>query len=280
MKVLSLFDGISCGQVALQRANVSVDQFFASEIDEKAIKVTQHHHPDTIQVGSVSDLKGSDFPQIDLLMGGSPCQGFSFAGKKLNFEDPRSKLFFEFLRIKEELNPKFFLLENVRMKKEISDCISELLGVKPVLINSGLVSAQSRPRLYWTNIPFELPQNRNLFIKDVLDEAGDHSFVDQSKLVNCRFTKNYLQYDPNNTGHNGQCHRAYYLTSKIGTLTTFDLSKIYYPDGTVRRITVLEAERFQTLPEGYTNLLKRSQAIKAIGNGWTVDVISNFFNNL
>src|SRR5574344_907491 len=132
--VLSLFDGISCGQIALNRVGIEYDNYFASEIDKHAIKVTQTNYPNTIQLGDVTKVKGSDLPKIDLLIGGSPCQGFSFAGKGLNFEDPRSKLFFEFVRLKNETRPKYWMLENVKMKVEHQNIISEILGVKPILI--------------------------------------------------------------------------------------------------------------------------------------------------
>ena len=169
--VLSLFDGMSCGQIALQRAGIKVENYFASEIDKHAIQVTQHNYPNTIQIGDVTKVKVSDLPKIDLLCGGSPCQGFSFAGKQLNFDDPRSKLFFEFVRLKNECNPTYFLLENVKMKKEYEDIITEYLGVKPIEICSSLFSAQQRKRLYWTNINVDLsklPKSNNV-IADVLD---------------------------------------------------------------------------------------------------------------
>lgn len=153
LNVLSLFDGMSCGQIALQRAGIKVENYFASEIDKHAIQVTQHNYPNTIQIGDVTKVKVSDLPKIDLLIGGSPCQGFSFAGKQLNFDDPRSKLFFEFVRLLKETKAKYFLLENVLMKKEYEQIITDHLGVEPIFINSALVSAQNRKRLYWTNIP-------------------------------------------------------------------------------------------------------------------------------
>ena len=149
--VLSLFDGMSCGQIALNRAGITYDNYYASEIDKHAIKVTQHNYPNTIQLGDVTKIKSSDLPKIDLLIGGSPCQGFSFSGKQLNFDDPRSKLFFEFVRLVKECQPKYWLLENVVMKKEFEKVITEQLGVEPVKINSSLVSAQNRVRLYWAN---------------------------------------------------------------------------------------------------------------------------------
>lgn len=180
MNVLSLFDGMSCGQIALERAGIKVDNYFACEIDKFAIKVTQTNYPNTKQLGSVTDLIGTDIllPKIDLLIGGSPCQGFSFAGKQLNFEDPRSKLFFEFVRILEEIrlvNPNVkFLLENVRMKKEYQHVISKYLGVEPIEVNSALVSAQNRRRLYWTNIQgFEMPEDKGILLKDIVHENVD-----------------------------------------------------------------------------------------------------------
>jgi DNA (cytosine-5)-methyltransferase 3A len=168
MNVLSCFDGISCGRVALARSGIHIDKYFASEIDESAKAVAQYNFPDTIQLGNVKDVKGSDLPQIDLLIGGSPCQGFSIAGKRLNFEDPRSQLFFEFVRLLQECKPKWFLLENVKMKKEWQNIITEYLKVEPVLIDSALVSAQHRERVYWSNIPIEQPSDRGILLKDII----------------------------------------------------------------------------------------------------------------
>ncbi len=170
MNVLSLFDGMSCGHIALQRAGIKVDKYFASEIDKYAIQIAKKRYPDTIHVGDVKDVDG-DFGEhkIDLLIGGSPCQGFSFAGKQLNFDDPRSKLFFEYVRLLKVCKPKYFLLENVRMKQESQDVISEMLGVKPIAINSNLVSAQNRYRLYWTNIPVDgQPEDKGIMLSDIL----------------------------------------------------------------------------------------------------------------
>jgi DNA (cytosine-5)-methyltransferase 3A len=172
MNVLSLFDGISCGQVALERAGIKVDKYFACEIKPEAIQVTQHNYPNTLQLGDVTKISSKDLPKIDLLIGGSPCQGFSNAGKMLNFEDPRSKLFFEYVRLLKELKPKYFLLENVRMKQEWQDIISEHLGVYPIRINSRLVSAQLRDRYYWTNIPCTKPKDRRIMLQDILEGGG------------------------------------------------------------------------------------------------------------
>ena len=170
MNVLSLFDGISAGQVALQRSGIKVDNYYSSEIDKYAIKITQKNFPNTIQLGDVTKWRGWHLSNIDMIVGGSPCQGFSFAGKQLNFEDSRSKLFFEFVDIVNFYKPKYFLLENVKMKKEYQDVISSYLGVEPIEINSALVSAQNRKRLYWTNIPnITQPGDRGIILKDILE---------------------------------------------------------------------------------------------------------------
>ena len=195
LTVLSLFDGMSCGAIALREAGISVKQYFASEIDRQAIRQTQHNFPDTIQLGNVTDVKATELPSIDLLIGGSPCQGFSFAGKQLNFSDPRSKLFFEYVRILREIqayNPDVkFLLENVRMLSEYENIISSQLGIFPVAINSALVSAQNRYRLYWTNIRIKSvrdlfgstlhtdipqPEDRGIYLRDILDSDVDSRF--------------------------------------------------------------------------------------------------------
>ncbi len=193
--VLSLFDGMSCGQIALREAGIKVNKYFASEIDKHAIAQTQHNFPDTIQLGSVTEVHAADLPHIDLLIGGSPCQGFSFAGKQLNFNDPRSVLFFEYVRILREIqeyNPGvLFLLENVRMRKECEQVITDQLGLEPVIINSALVSAQNRVRLYWTNIrtreeanlfdtkvftAIPQPEDRGIFIRDILETDVPKSY--------------------------------------------------------------------------------------------------------
>ena len=170
MNVLSLFDGMSCGQIALTELGIKVDNYFASEIDKYAMQITQKNYPNTKQIGTVVDVKAENLPKIDLLYGGSPCQGFSIAGKKLNFEDDRSKLFMEFVRLKNELNPKYFLLENVRMKDDIADAIDELLGVKRIFIDSRDFTGHIRKRFYWTNIPVGKIPKTNLKIKDIIDE--------------------------------------------------------------------------------------------------------------
>ena len=169
---LSLFDGISCGQEALKKAGISTRIFLASEIEKYPKMITRKNHPLTVQLGDVTKVVADDLPHVNLLMGGSPCQGFSFAGKQLNFDDPRSALFFEFVRLLKECKPDYFLLENVMMKQEYQDIITEHLGVEPVMINSALVSAQNRKRLYWTNIPgVDQPKDKGILLKDVLEDG-------------------------------------------------------------------------------------------------------------
>jgi DNA (cytosine-5)-methyltransferase 3A len=183
INVLSLFDGISAGQLALQRVGIEVDNYYASEIDKYAIQITQNNFSNTIQLGSITywNKWDIDFSKIDMVIGGSPCQGFSFAGKQLNFEDNRSKLFFDFVNILNNirvLNPNVkFLLENVRMKKEYQDVISKYMGVEPIVINSNLVSAQNRPRLYWTNIQnVTQPEDKGIILKDIIFDEVDEKY--------------------------------------------------------------------------------------------------------
>ena len=199
LKVLSLFDGMSCGQLALQRLGIEVDTYYASEIDKYAIQVTQANFPETIQVGDVCELKAEDYQDIDLILAGSPCQGFSFAGKQLAFDDPRSALFFEFIRLLKEIKPKYFLLENVKMKQQFQDVITEqvsacypdfeggdLFGsqIKPILINSALLSAQNRQRLYWTNIPnIEQPEDKGIVLRDILEDEINSEFYYKEKSI-------------------------------------------------------------------------------------------------
>ena len=194
--VLSLFDGMSCGQLALQKLGIKVKQYYAAEIDKHAIQVTQHNFPNTIQLGDVTKVFAKDLPKIDLLIGGSPCQGFSFAGKQLAFDDPRSKLFFEFVRLKNECNPTYFMLENVKMKKEFEIIISKYMGVAPIEINSALLSAQNRVRLYWTNIANEAyglfgdmqcmipqPKDKGILLRDILESDVPDKYYLSEKAI-------------------------------------------------------------------------------------------------
>ncbi len=214
MNVLSLFDGMSCGMIALDRLGIKVDNYYASEIDKYAIQVSQANYPDIIQVGDITKLDLSTLPKIDLVMGGSPCQGFSFAGKQLAFDDPRSALFFEFVKCVDTLKPKYFLLENVRMKKEYLDIISEYMGVEPIFINSSLVSAQSRQRYYWTNIPgIEQPEERGIVLRDILeDQVGSEHYVGDN------MQKNYKGGNQLNPNYKSQANTIHNSDKKSGTI--------------------------------------------------------------
>jgi DNA (cytosine-5)-methyltransferase 3A len=283
MKVLSLFDGISAGQVALQRAGIQVDTYYASEIDKYAIKITQNNFPNTIQLGSITEWRNwnIDWSSIDLVFGGSPCQGFSIAGKQLNFDDERSKLFFIFSDILnhiKSLNPNvFFMLENVIMKKEYEDVITQYMGVNPIKINSSLVSAQTRKRLYWTNIPnITQPEDKGILLKDII--INDSMISDVYKLSD-------IAIDYMNRLHNGRPRwksYASYLDGKAACLT----SNFYrgVPYGILmekkRRLTIEECEILQTFPINYTSCVSNTQRYKAIGNSWTVDVIAHIFKNI
>lgn len=285
INVLSLFDGMSCGQIALNKAGIEYENYFASEIDKYAIQVTQKNYPNTKQLGSVTEVIGVDLPKIHLLIGGSPCQGFSFAGKGLNFEDPRSKLFFEFVRLFKQCKPKYFLLENVKMKKQYRDVITEHLGVEPIEINSSLLSAQNRERLYWTNIPnISQPNDKKLYLKDVVEFSEvNRILVDKSKIKQYWETKNYIQYDLTGKGHKSQDQRGYYLNSKHGTLTSHGASgkvKVVLANGNIAQLTPIECERLQTVPDNYTNCVSNNQRYNMLGNGWTVEVIAHIFSFL
>jgi len=285
VNVLSLFDGISCGRVALERVRMPVNKYYASEIDEYAIRVAKKNYPKTIHIGDVEKVKGSDLPRIDLLIGGSPCQGFSFAGRQLNFDDPRSKLFFEFVRLVKECKPKYFLLENVKMKKEYEDLITRYMGVEPIEINSSLVSAQNRVRLYWTNIPgISQPRDRRITIRDILEQV-DVELTDFSSY-NPRRSKNYFQFDVSGKAYNSQQDRAFYIDGKFGCFPNaraVTKRKIAVTDTHYRNLTAVECERLQTVPDGYTFLEEDysiNKSLSALGNGWTVDVIAHIFKGL
>ena len=303
MNVLSLCDGMSCGQIALEKSGFQVDKYFASEIDKHAIKVAKANYPDMVHLGDVRDVSADDLPQIDLLIGGSPCQGFSFAGKQLNFDDPRSKLFWEYVRLLKELQPKYFLLENVKMKQESMDVITEALGVEPIFINSSLVSAQNRQRYYWTNIPMDkLPDDKGIMLKDILEDG----FVDRDK-AHC-IDANYFK--GGNLKSYFEKHRRQLVFSDEGLCHVGDADlkghgynrRVYHPDGKApslcaasggnlepktfispdswRKLTPLECERLQTVPEGYTAHVSNTQRYRMLGNGWTVDVISHILKGM
>ena len=295
INVLSLFDGMSCGQIALDKLGIKVNNYFASEIDKYAIQVTMANYPNTKHIGDVTDVKGSDLPKIDLLIGGSPCQGFSFAGKQLNFEDPRSKLFFEFVRLLKETKPKYFLLENVLMKKEYEQIITDHLGVEPIFINSALVSAQNRKRLYWTNIPnVNEPTDKGILLQDIVEDGGVLKQKSQTILstiykenAKSMVTRNKQGLLVKVAGLTKQRIEVRY-DGKTNALTTVqkDNNVVYEADGRphyeidgikFRKLTPLECERLQTVPDNYTSCVSNTQRYRMLGNGWTVDVITHIF---
>lgn len=305
MIVLSLFDGMSCGQLALQKAGIQVTKYYAAEIDKYAIKVAKSNFPSMCHLGDVTQWKtwDIDWSTIDLLIGGSPCQGFSFAGKQLNFDDPRSRLFFVFVDILNNIkaqNPKVrFMLENVRMKKEYQDIISKILGVEPVCINSSLVSAQNRVRYYWANWDISQPTDQHKKLADILENG----FVDREKshCLDANYFKggNLKQYfekhrrqlvfssdnlchvgDADLKGH-GYNRRVYHAEGKAPALCASSGGnlepKVFIPPSSWRKLTPRECERLQTVPDDYTAAVSNSQRYKMLGNGWTVDVISHIF---
>ena len=389
MNVLSLFDGMSCGMLALDRLGIKVDKYYASEIDKYAMQVSGANYPEIIQVGDVCDLKSEDFKNIDLILAGSPCQGFSLAGKQLAFDDPRSALFFEFIRLLKEIKPKYFLLENVRMKKEFLQIISEQVsacypeitfGIDPIFINSSLVSAQSRPRYYWTNIPgIEQPEERGIVLKDILedrnieglsekaiaymnrsspkwsngktrkdiyikreDQKGDcltanmHKGVPYGVIETTR--PNSLVDDTNNLPKKSQTIKSQYYKSskanfersgtfhatgipqklveikagafrarsldengkrvawkdvkpkqvletrkdeKSNSITSVQKDNVLTKDEVYwRKLTPIECERLQTVPDNYTNHVSNTQRYKMLGNGWTIEVIAHILKNM
>jgi len=269
LNVLSLFDGISCGRLALDRVDIKINNYYASEIDRYAIQISHKNFPDTIQLGDVINVNSKDLPKIDLLIGGSPCQGFSKAGKQLNFDDPRSKLFFEYVRLLKELKPKYFLLENVKMKREYIKIISEYLGVNPIEINSNLISKQNRVRLYWTNIDVgEIKSIGNKF-NDYLYRLG-HGFMKRGII--------FSEYYPTLVAQSPATkYRIIVDIDKARRASDIQLRR----DPMISRsATPEECEEFQTLPIGYTSILPKTTRYKVIGNGWTVDIISHIFKNL
>lgn len=277
INVLSLFDGMSCGQIALNRLGIKVSKYYASEIDNPAIKVTQHNYPDTIQVGDVTKLKGEDLPQIDLLIGGSPCQGFSFAGKKLNFEDPRSILFFEFVRLLDECKPKYFLLENVKMKKEWQDVISDLLGVQPMRINSSKFTAAKRDRLYWTNIPnISEPIDKEISFDEINSNIDE--WLEPERIEKIAAWK--AQQKPlKNATLIGSKSKLPCLTAR--GYNQYHSGMILITNGEkYRYLTNEEAEMAQGVPVGYTSICNDRERSHMLGNGWTVDVIAHIFSPL
>lgn len=320
MNVLSLFDGISCCRVALARVGIEVKNYYASEIEKNAMKVSAKNYPDIIQVGSVVDLKSVPEP-IDLLVGGSPCQDLSIAKKgRKGLEGDRSGLFWEYVRLLKDLKPKWFILENVAsMPKADRDIITKEMGVEPILINASLVSAQCRKRLFWTNIPnVVLPVDRGILLKDILQPDGDvdERMVIKKELNNTAQTgRNETKklgfvgdvdhqarrvYDDNGklpalnvvcnsmvkvgfvgegeqNGQGGQAHRVYSPDGKTPTLSSSSpLVKL----GHIRKLTPIECERLQGLPDDYTSGVAMTNRYKCLGNAFNTEVVAHILSNL
>jgi DNA (cytosine-5)-methyltransferase 3A len=350
MNILSLFDGMSCGMLALQRAGIEVTNYFASEIDKYAQIISQKNFPEIIRLGDVTKVFAKDLPKIDLIIGGSPCQGFSIAGKMLGHEDPRSKLFWEFKRLVDECNPKYFLLENVRMKKQDEQIITGAMGVKPLMINSALVSAQNRKRLYWTNINADVcdlfgtlqshipqPKDKHLFLKDIIEPEVDAKYYlnenaisylgrhysqktiktipakSKSLMANYSYglcdqylycdyrTDEGLRIRQNGRAGtiqararedcygvgmviNSKCYQGdrpvplqemAFCLSAQGANNGGGAGQLLNANSTIRRLTPIECERLQTVPDNYTAGVSETQRYKMLGNGWTVDVIAH-----
>jgi DNA (cytosine-5)-methyltransferase 3A len=348
MNVLSLFDGLSGARIALERAKIKIENYFASEIDKYAIQISNKNYSDIIQLGDINNWQDWNLPKIDLLIGGSPCQGFSFAGKQLNFNDERSKLFFKYIDILNHYKPKYFLLENVKMKKEYQNVITDLLNVEPIEINSALVSAQNRKRLYWCNWEVVQPKDEEIYLKDIIEK--DVVDRDKSYCIDTNYFKgtNINQYFEKHRRHvvfnkpkkiaeygkGGQSQRIYsvygksavlnisgggqggktglYVVSERGRRLTENGTKRDDKNGKlvrgyevisnkkinclnclttiqnnyiveeliIRKLTPLECERLQTVPNNYTEGVSNTQRYKMLGNGFTVDVIVHIINEL
>tara|TARA_R110002012_G_scaffold152_1_gene529 strand:+ start:1341 stop:2285 length:945 start_codon:yes stop_codon:yes gene_type:complete len=284
--VLSLFDGISCGRLALDKAGIEYDNYYASEIDKQAIDLVKKRFPSTKQLGNVEEWEKWDLKDVFLLMAGSPCQGFSVNGGQDNFNHPQSKLFFTFIDILRHYKPKYFLLENVKMRKEWVDKISGYVEITPIEINSSLVSAQSRSRLYWVNWPVSMPLNKNIFLKDILETNKDWKAASICGRRINPLTKK--RNDNDSTLPYVQCIEVRGRGDKSGCLTTADKDSVVtrFQQGRHvgaydqlkknvdwRLLSMIEIERLQTLPDNYTEGYSDSARRKMIGNGWTVDVI-------
>ena len=310
MNVLGVFDGISTGHYCCNQAGILVDKYFSSEINPNAIKVSEKNYPDIIRLGDITQVSAKTLPKIDLIIGGSPCQGFSRGGKCLNFDDPRSKLFFEYVRILKEIkevNPDVkFLLENVEMNKEWVEVINEHLGVKGYSINSKLFSAHNRPRIYWTNIDFNKDiDDAGVKLLDILEDVDTTGFIEHNGILfdprireDCRNLVNVVDGEvrvsqatklgyavaENGDGVNldfptSKTRRGRVIKGKSACLTT-STEPLLFVNGAIRWLTITEKERLQTLPDGYTDGVSYTARVEALGNGWTADVITHILRGL
>lgn len=332
MKILSLFDGISCARVALERAGIPVEAYYASEIDKYAIQISNKNYNDIINLGSVSDLDVNDydFTDVDLLIGGSPCQDLSIAKKdRKGLDGERSGLFWEYVRILNEVKPKYFILENVAsMPKEAKDIITETLGVEPIMINASLVSAQNRKRLFWTNIPgVTLPEDKGILLRDILEPKVDETYYVKDKSNTIRTSGRGSGIDDKHNwdtirigqiGNGGQGDRIYspkgksvalsamgggrgaktglYAvpvalrnrgdgkkpeyngTGKANSMTTVQTDSMVEVDEIIRKLTPIECERLQGLPDNYTEGISNTQRYKCLGNAFNVDVVAHILS--
>ena len=283
MNVLSCFDGMSCAQIALERAGIEVDNYYASEVNKSAIKVTQANYPNTIQLGDINTLDLASLPKIDLVIGGSPCQDFSILkANRKGLDGEKSKLFYTFLKIKNELNPEFFLLENVKMRKDSYEKLNDYLGVDGVLINSSLVSFQARPRYYWTNIDYgAIPLDKRVTFQD-------YKQTRREDILHAKTNKTPSRERMWNNGEKGNNigSRCPNITrsDKIGCLTRKQdrspNSGLVEFEGFCRYLTRREMENAQTVPEGYTDCVSYNQSQDILGNGFTVDVIAHILKGM
>jgi len=301
MNVLSLFDGMSCGRIALGRADIKVDNYYSSEIKDYAIEVANNNYPEDKKnrLGDITTIKGSDLPTIDLLIGGSPCQDFSGANKdRSGLDGIKSGLFYEWLRLKNEIKPKYFLLENVRMKKEHQNIISKELGYEPIIINSRLYAPQLRHRLYWTNIPLVNQTYSNIDLNEILEngfsdrvkarcllESDSRPLSTPIKMFHRYYSTGFTTLIFKTERHYHNCVNHYNFHFKGMSAkdidnhihnSNIDLS-VY--EG-VRYLTPQEREDCQTVPRGYTKGLTDNQIACILGDGWTIDVIAHVFNGL
>ena len=286
LNVLSLFDGISCGQVALERAGIEVENYYASEIKNNAIKVTKLHYPNTIHIGDINSVDFKEYiGKIDLIIGGSPCQDFSpvkwinWQSKGLNGD--KSSLFYKYLEALTVIKPKYFLLENVKMKKDCEEQLSNFLGVNGLHINSRLVSFQNRPRIYWTNIPnVNIPKDKNINFQDFKDV--DYEYCSKFK-VNKTPSREKMWNNGLGRNQGGTCanvtnsDKIYCITRKQDRCPNSGLVEF---EDFCRYLTREELELGQTLPVGYTDILTYNQMQDVVGDGWTVDVIAHIFKGL
>lgn len=304
MKILSLFDGISCARVALERAGIPVEVYYASEVDKYAMQISAKNYPDIVQVGSVVGLDTTQFKDVDLMVGGSPCQDLSIAKKdRKGLDGERSGLFWEYVRILKEVKPKYFILENVAsMPKEAKDIITKELGVEPIMINASLVSAQNRKRLFWTNIPeVTLPEDRGILLKDILEKGefyglyydyNNSTTFDKARTIGtgCGITRSstcqQVIIKPvriGKIGKGGQGDRVYSIEGKTTALSALGGGRgaktgLYAVKDFVRKLTPVECERLQGLPDNYTEGISNSQRYKCLGNAFNVDVVAHILS--